>query len=141
MLIWFRIKALYAGAIAFGISFVWAMIAFGIFSSSLGDDALAAAVSPMWIFIFGLSLFLVDLYWHLPDPAAVLFFALFSTKTWGAILMLISIYASIVSIQNSGFSTTIGNILLFTIISAAALIGLYIVLKKRFLAKKPKPQN
>jgi hypothetical protein len=58
MLIWFRIKALYVAAIAFGISFLWVMIAFAIFGSSMSEEALAGALVPMWVFIFGLNILL-----------------------------------------------------------------------------------
>ena len=137
MLIWFRIKALYVGAIAFGISFVWAMIAFGIFSSSISEDALAALMSPMWIFILGLSVLLVDLHWHLSDPNAVMFFALFSMKTWSIILMILGIWASVVAFRQYGFNL---NIILFTLASAAVLIGIYLLLKKGIQSRHPKTQ-
>lgn len=131
MLIWFRIKALYVGAIAFGIAFLWAMIGFGVFSSSLSEEALMSALSPMWIFIFGLSILLVDRYWHLSDPAANMFFALVQMKTWSILLMLGGIIAAIFS----GFNIFVG---FFTILSTGAFIGIYRWMEKRFHSKKSK---
>ena len=138
MFIRFRIKALYALAIAFGISFVWAMIAFGIFSSSVAEETLAAAIGPLWICMFGLTILLTDRYWHLPDPHADMFFALFSIKVWGILIALLGIFATFVSVQEVGFKGGFGNIMLFTLVSGALLVVLYAQLKKRFLARTPK---
>jgi hypothetical protein len=128
MLIWFRIKALYAGAIAFGIAFVWAMVGFGVFASSLGEDMLAEVLMPMWVFIFGLSIFLVDRYWHLHDPAANMFFAIIQLKTWSYILMIGGIVLAF-------FSKFDLLVLFFTILSTGALTTIYRWMEKRFHSK------
>lgn len=132
MLIWFRLKALYAGAIAFGISFVWAIIAFAIFGSSIAEDTLSAALVPMWVFIFGVSILLVDRYWHLSDPAANMFFAAMQMKTWSIILMI----GGIVAAFFSEFNLLVG---FFTILSTGAFIGIYRWMEKRFNTKKSQP--
>lgn len=136
MFIFFRIKALYVGAIALGISFIWTMVGFGIFGSSVPEELLTPILGSMWVFIFGLSILLVDLYWHLSDPNAVMFFALFSMKTWSVIIMLISIWAVIAGIAEiGGFDMVTGEIILFTLVSATLLVALYKLLKKRYLTK------
>ncbi len=131
MLIWFRLKALYAGAIAFGISFVWAIIAFAVFGSSIPEETLGAMLVPMWVFIFGLSIFIVDRYWHLSDPAANMFFAAMQMKTWSYILMI----GGIVAAFFSEFNIVVA---FFTILSTGACIGIYQWMEKRFHTQKNK---
>ncbi len=132
MLIWFRIKALYVGAIAFGISFVWAIIAFAIFGSSIPEETLGTLLVPMWVFIFGVNILLVDRYWHLSDPAANMFFAAMQMKTWSYIFMI----GGIVATFFGGFDMLVG---FFTILSTGAFIGIYRWMEKRFNTKKTQP--
>ncbi len=129
MLIWFRIKALYVAAIAFAIAFLWVMIAFGIFGSSMSEEVLGATLVPMWVFIFGLLILLVDRYWRLHDPAANMFFAAMQMKTWAIVIMILGIISAIFS----EFHLFVG---FFTILSTGAFIGIYRWMEKRFHTKK-----